>query len=318
MNENNFILQEVIDELVNPSISLLGPLMKLNYFGRLIKNKELINYTSKEIKGYDPNDEIPEYRKTRSRLKTHVRNRFFDQNVEIPISMLEEPYNKGLEFLCVYDGISVIENMEKESKNSNGTKKEFYRPILLEMLPYIQNVVDKLFPQYGKLFVQSAQTIGNANIFLEANSAVREKLLELVMDIGENFSFNIEINSLKNNNEENNKTINNIMNNIFNSGDGNLINTGDNNQITNSSKVTKGNIENLQKELKELGIEDVDISEITEIVQTEIPNEEQLGEKSKEWIMKIMKKSIDNIGKISIGASANLLASIIKGFYGIV
>lgn len=318
MNENNFILQEVIDELVNPDKSLSGPLMKLNYFGRLIKNEELINYTSKEIKGYNPDDDIPQYRKTRPRLQTHIKNRFFDQSVEVPVSMLEEPFNKGLEFLCIYDGIAVIENMENQFRNSNGTKKEFYRPIPLEMLHPIQDVVDKLFPQYGKLYVQSAQTIGNANVFLEANSAVREKLLELVMDIGEKFGFNIEINSFKANNEENNKTINNIMNNIFNSGDGNVINTGDNNQITNSSTITKGDLENLQKKFKELGIEDSDIAEITEIIQNENPNEDQLGEKSKGWIMKIMKKSMDGIGKIAIGASGNLLATIIKGFYGIV
>lgn len=318
MNENNFILQEVIDELVNSNKSLSGPLMKLNYFGRLIKNKELINYTSKEIKGYDHNDEIPEYRKTRPRLESYVKNSFFDQSVEIPVSMLEEPFNKGLEFLCIYDGISIIENMENELRNSNGAKKEFYRPIPLEMLHPIQDVVDKLFPKYGKLYVQSAQTIGNANIFLEANAAVREKLLELVMDIGEKFGFNIEINSFKKNNEENNKTINNIMNNIFNSGDGNVINTGENNQITNSSTITKGDIENLKEKFKELGIEDSDISEITEIVQNECLNGDQLGEKSKGWIMKIMEKSMDGIGKIAIGASGNLLATIIKGFYGIV
>jgi len=317
MKENNFILQEVIDELVDPNKSLSGPLLKLYYFGRLIKNQELINFTSKENKGYDPNDEIPQYRKTRPKLITSVKNRFYDQSLEIPTSMLEPPFNKGLEFLCIYDGISIIEKMEKEFKNSDGAKQEFYRPIPLEMLHPVQDVVDKLFPQYGKLYVQNAQTIGNANIFLEASSSIREKLLELVMDIGEKFGFNIEINSFKANNEENNKTINNIMNNIFNSGDGSVINTGSNNQITNSTSITKGDIENLQKKFKELGIEDADITEITEIVQNEIPNEEQLGEKSKGWIMKIMEKSMEGVGKIAIGASGNLLATIIKGFYGI-
>lgn len=36
-NEKNFILQEVINDLMDADTSLLGPLMKLNYFGRLIK-----------------------------------------------------------------------------------------------------------------------------------------------------------------------------------------------------------------------------------------------------------------------------------------
>ena len=46
--KKTFPLQEVIDDLVNTDKSLTSALMKLNYFGRLIKNDELIHYTNNE------------------------------------------------------------------------------------------------------------------------------------------------------------------------------------------------------------------------------------------------------------------------------
>ena len=47
--KQTFLLQEVIDDLVNTEKSLSSPLMKLNYFGRLVKNQELIDYTQNEL-----------------------------------------------------------------------------------------------------------------------------------------------------------------------------------------------------------------------------------------------------------------------------
>ncbi len=40
---NTFVLQEVIDELVNTDKSLVSALMKLKYFALLIKNDNLLN-----------------------------------------------------------------------------------------------------------------------------------------------------------------------------------------------------------------------------------------------------------------------------------
>ncbi len=54
--KKTFLLQEVIDDLVNVDRSLSSALIRLNYFGKLIKNDELINYTQKNldrIKGYN-------------------------------------------------------------------------------------------------------------------------------------------------------------------------------------------------------------------------------------------------------------------------
>ena len=62
--KQTFLLQQVIDDLVNTDKSLSAPLIKLNYFSRLIKNQELIDYTQNELNGYKEKEAIPAYRKT--------------------------------------------------------------------------------------------------------------------------------------------------------------------------------------------------------------------------------------------------------------
>ena len=63
--KQTFLLQEVIDDLVNTDKSLSAPLMKLNYFGKLVKNQELVEYTTSELNGYKEQEEnVPPYRRT--------------------------------------------------------------------------------------------------------------------------------------------------------------------------------------------------------------------------------------------------------------
>lgn len=317
-NEKNFILQEVINDLMDADTSLLGPLMKLNYFGRLIKNQELTDFTSKEIKGYEARDELPDYRKTMQRLIAHVRGYMIEQDVEVPISMLEEPYKTALQKMCVMNGIQVVEKMANEMMEEK-KHSEFYRQLPMEMLPSIQPIIEKITKSSSRIFVQSAMTVANAHIFLEIQSNIRTKLLDFVMETGEKFGFNIEIESFRKNSVENNQIINNIMNTtINNSGDGNVLNTGDNNNISNSPKIVKNDIESLKNELRKQGIEEQDVIELAEIVQEEdLDENNNLGEKSRNWVLRILDKSMQGIGKISTAVSANLLATIIKGYYGI-
>jgi len=317
-NEKNFILQEVINDLMDADTSLLGPLMKLNYFGRLIKNQELTDFTSKEIKGYEARDELPDYRKTMQRLIAHVRGYMIEQDVEVPISMLEEPYKTALQKMSVMNGIQVVEKMANEMMEEK-KHSEFYRQLPMEMLPSIQPIIEKITKSSSRIFVQSAMTVANAHIFLEIQSNIRTKLLDFVMETGEKFGFNIEIESFRKNSVENNQIINNIMNTtINNSGDGNVLNTGDNNNISNSPKIVKNDIESLKNELRKQGIEEQDVIELAEIVQEEdLDENNNLGEKSRNWVLRILDKSMQGIGKISTAVSANLLATIIKGYYGI-
>lgn len=110
------------------------------------------------------------------------------------------------------------------------------------------------------------------------------------------------------------------MNNIINNtGDGNIINTGNENKIENNTTLYKGDLSRIQSEFEKQGIDKEDIQEVSKIIAEEQLNTEanSLGEKSNGWISKIINKSLNGVGKVASGIFANVLATIIKQYYGL-
>ena len=319
MNKQTFLLQEVIDDLVNTDKSLISSLMKLNYFGRLIKNHELIEYSTNELNGYKSEENIPDYRKTFSTLYIDIQAYRNIHTKVLPIAMLEEPYKTGLKYFSLRDGISTIEKMTKESHNPKNAG-EIVKELPIEMMHNLQPAARKLYITDVRIDVVGARITGNASIVIEIPNAIRTKLLDFVMNIADTFGYDIEIESFNKKQKINNQTIINQMSTIINnSGDGNIINTGKKNQIDNSVNLQKGNFERLEKELQQHGIEQEDIQELNDIISAEEPDyqNQKLGEKSNDWILKTIGKSLNGIGKIGIGISSNVLATLIKQYYGI-
>lgn len=316
--KQTFLLQEVIDDLVNTEKSLSAPLMKLNYFGRLVKNQELIDYTQNELNGYRNQDNIPDYRRTIGTLFIDMQMYNHRHSGQLPVSMLEEPYRDALKYVYVREGIAAIEKLAREAE-SGDSDGQIMTQLPMEMLHILQAPARKLYKSDARVDVIGARLVGNANIVVEIPNAIRTRLLEFTMSLAEMFGHDIEIESFNKKAEINNQTIIHQMNTtINNSGDGNVINTGNQNQIENNVTLYKGDIERLQKELAKQGIEENDIIEISQIVQEEQPDLEtgRLGVKSNGWISKIINKSLNGIGKIATGVSANLLATLVKQYYG--
>lgn len=317
--KQTFLLQEVIDELVNTEKSLSAALMKLNYFGRLIKNEELIDYTQCELNGYNENAKnIPAYRRTIGTLYIDIQTYTHSYTGQLPISMIEEPFKTEFRYIYAREGIAVIEKLARESESSD-SDGQIATQFPIEMLHILIEPARKLYKSDARVDVIGARLTGNANILVKIPTAIRTKLLDFVMSIAENFGFDIEIESFNKKAEVNNQTIIHQMNTtITNSGDGNVINTGKENQIENKVTLYKGDTERLVRELKAQGIDNEDIQEIAEIVSEEKPDEEnaRLGEKANGWISKIFNKSLNGIGKIVTGLSANLLATLVRQYYG--
>ncbi len=318
--KTTFLLQEVIDDLVNTDKSLSSPLMKLNYFAKLIKNQELTEYTQNELNGYKNNhDNVPSYRKAIGTLYIDFQAYIhLHSGKQLPVSMIEEQYQEVFKYVYVTEGIAAVEKLARETdgKDSRG---QIAINLPMEMLSILQTPARKLYKSNVRIDVIAARLTGNANIVVEIPNAIRTRLLDFVMCIAESFGYNIEIESFNKKSEINNQTIIHEMNTtINNSGDGNVINTGNENKIENKVTLYKGDLNRLQRELIQQGIEENDIKEITDILSSENPNQEKtmLGEKANGWISKIINKSLNGIGKIATGVSSNLLATFIKQYYG--
>lgn len=106
---------------------------------------------------------------------------------------------------------------------------------------------------------------------------------------------------------------------INNEGDGNVINTGSKANIHATITIEKGNKEQSNQKLKELGIDSSDIEELNTIVDEEVPDNEkkQLGHKAIDWISKVSGKALKGIGSIAKEVSSSVLAHIIMQYFGI-
>ena len=317
---NNFILNDVINDLLDAEKSLVSPLMKLNYFGRLTKNNELIEFTNNEIHGYKSEEcVVPQYRKTLGSLIVEAQAYMTRHTVEVPISMLDSPFDKELRYIDIRDGIATIEKMAKDFTENNAGKGEFYRPIPIEMLHYIQPALRKAYKSNTRIDIVSAKINGNANILIDIPNYIRTKLLEFVLQIADEFGYEIEIKDYNKERESNNQTIMQFMNtNITNTGDGNVINTGNKSKINAKINITKGNKDELAKHLMENGISEEDKDDLIKIIDSEEPNkhEKTFGTKVNSWIGKMLNKSLDGTWKIGIGVAGSLLAEAIGKYYG--
>lgn len=323
--KQNFLLQEVIDDLIDTEKSLSKPLMKLLYFGKLIHNQELIDYTRNELEGYNINatedsldlSNIPEYRKTIANFYVDFQLGMIPHyNKDFPISLLPEKL-KDFKIFFIPQGVDQIESLIVEIKNGN--KGNIGSEIPIELARLLQEPTEKFYknPTF-KAQVIGARSTCNPIFLIGISIHIRIKLLDFVMKIATEFGYDIEINKF-NKDEKNNQIIVENMNNIINnSGNGNVINMGNNNQNENNVSIYKGDLERLKKELGKLGIQNEDIEEISKIVQEEpLDDKGELGEKSKNWIKKILSKIVDGASSISGSVSVELLSSILKGFLGV-
>tara|TARA_R110002012_G_C11557014_1_gene603044 strand:+ start:48 stop:1013 length:966 start_codon:yes stop_codon:yes gene_type:complete len=315
---NNFVLNEVINDLIDAEKSLVNPLMKLNYFSLLVKNQELTDYTLNEINGYGAKSILPNYRKFGARLLVNIQSGYNEEIKEIPASMLEGNLAEFCKFIPVFESIKEIEKMNW-SINQSKNNRELQLPLPLELLPQIQPATRKLYRSNYPINVSGAKLVGNSLKLLSIIEKVRTNLLAFSMKLGEEFGFEIEIKDYNANRDTNNQLIIQYMStNITNNGDGNLVNTGDKAKIKATININKGNREDLEKHLLESGIDKEDTAELMAIVDSEEPNKEKgtFGEKVNNWTTKMLGKALAGTWEVGVGAAGSLIAEALKLYYG--
>src|ERR1043165_9897507 len=156
--KKTFIMQQVLDDLIDPDRSLEHALRRLQYFSRLIKNEPLYQFTTNELGGYDPKAELPPYRHALATIYVYLRAGYHEHVKELPASMLEEPLNKIVE-LGIREGIRTLEKIDAVA--SEDEDKALGRPVPMEMLQFIQPAVRKLYRTDTTIHVTGAKVLTN-------------------------------------------------------------------------------------------------------------------------------------------------------------
>jgi hypothetical protein len=105
---------------------------------------------------------------------------------------------------------------------------------------------------------------------------------------------------------------------INTSGDGNVVNTGDKAKIEAIININKGNKKELEKHLRDIGINAEETAELIDIIDIEEPDKEKktFGKAVNEWTAKMLGKALDGSWNVGIGAAGSLLADAIGKYYG--
>ncbi len=304
------LLSDIINELIDTDKTIGSPMLKTKVLAVRIQNQELLNWVNNELKGYDLSQDLPQYRI----YKCHVTGTFTNGSMkytEVPIATKGLPQGilRNLDFMRFEQSITTLER--HLDKNTSGSLDQKLPAELNSTIE--ENIREMGNPFYHLVSARKTLSISAVN---EIVSVVRNKLLDFVLKLDEEFGNITEINDLKSKSKQIQSMVHNTI--ITSSGEGNIINTGENARIKASINISKGNKTELRKEIQEIGLSEQDARQLTDIIDEDIPDydKKKFGEKVNKWMQDMIGKSLNGTWNISIGAAGNLLAELIQKYYG--
>lgn len=314
----SFVLKEVIDDLVNNKETLVTSLTKLAYFGRLIKNQELIDYTSRELTGYPKKPISPDYRRQLGKIIVTIENHDGKYIKEIPGSMFDSVLPCELKYVDIKEEIEIVELWAKQAKEYDNDNENLGREFPMELLPIIRPVVNKLYPFSRNMYVTKMFIKTSPTLSIKIINYVRLNLLDMAYRIADGFGDTIMINSFKPD-QKLSTQLTTIMKQIVNHGDGNITSMGDNSPINATVNIEKGDLKGLRNEFKKQGLEDSDIDEL-EVVLKDFKHNDGLKDVPvpvNNWLGKMYGKALNSGGQIATSAIGGVITEAIKHFLNI-
>lgn len=166
--------EEIIDDLVNPSVRLSDILRKASIVASQLKNDEFKEWLRQEQNGYKSLESIPEYR----HLTTHLVGQFSGpfgrsiSNAPIPFAALPGRARDNFKKMKMSQGIS---NLEATIAGGEGDTLQANVPA--DLLPYIEG-----FEGYGCIGAWNVISKSQVSQILDT---VRNRLLTFVLELQE-------------------------------------------------------------------------------------------------------------------------------------
>jgi hypothetical protein len=306
------LISQIINELIDSEKSINGALLKTKVLASRIQNSELMNWVDGELSGYKSSEDLPDYRKN---VPAYLTGNYTNGNMKytnqpIPTIGMDKILQDKLQFVEFQDSITSLESIITDSNENSSLGT----PLRAEIVGLIGHNWIQMGNPYLQL-MNVSKTISK-NSIVEVVSNVRNKLLDFMLKIDNEFGNLTEISELK----EKSNEISTIMSHtiINTSGDGNIINTGNKAKIDAKINITKGDKDKLVKYLQENKVSEEDTIELAEIIDEEKPDFENkiFGEKVNKWTKKMLGKAVDGGWNISLGAAGSILAEAIGKYYG--
>ncbi len=308
-------ISEIIHLLSDDTQSMVGAFLKAQIFAKRIGNEVLYKWVVQELNGYEAGSELPSYRyaKCTNFAVLKQRGRLLPEQ-SLPFTSFSKVVSEMLLKYRVFSSIKALEEII-----STDPKGAVIHP---HSADFCQLLTDDLRQQGRTFGVHSLRTNIQVFEFTEVLMNIRSKLLELVLELEEDFpNIDMDLESRVVDKQAVNQTINYIMNKIkiTTTGDGNTINTGDNSTVTNNAVITTGNKEELKKFLNEKGVSNEDYTLLAEVIDEEasLATTERFGAKVNSWVQYMVGKALSGTWDIGVGTAGAVLAEGILRYYGL-
>lgn len=251
------LISDIINELMEYTIPISGPLLKTKVLATRIGSSELLNWVNGELNGYESNTPLPKYRKSQGNpIGNYVINNAVVSHASIPLAHLKKAELSSLTEIVINDSIASVEQLI----NKKGIK--FSVPAKAKA--YIEQSIIGLGNPYFQILNMHLEI--PASFLTNILSTVRSKLLDFMLELEKTFDKQTEIEDLK----SKNTIINQIMKTtIHGNATGVVITGGSNNKTKAKIKIYKGDKEKLKSTLEEYSIAPEDIQGLLKVIDEE-------------------------------------------------
>ncbi len=282
------MIKELITDLVNDKIDLTKGLTKAKIIALLIKDESFTNWLIKELKGYEPEDKIPSYRRLSCITKVVVGDTWGTQK-ELPIGESNNPeFNEMLTHHTIHHSISSLEENYKLIKDQT----RVYNDLTPRQLDALSIIFKDVLQEKRVKIIRGHQETHSVQV-KEVINQTKQSLLDTLLGI--NIAFPNFENDFVESKENKEKVSAIITNNIY--GHSSPVNIGVGESVTQSQTIQFTNEidQDLIKFLINSGADDKDIDELKEIAseKNDIEKKEGVGKKIINWIGKLGTKAIE-------------------------
>lgn len=302
------MLDELIEMLSSTENSLTTILLKTKVLLFSIDQPDLVKWVNSELTGYQPEDELPEYRNLRAMVRGSIQSMGAkSDNFQLPTHHLKEEFRKSVEVIPYRDSLSVIEDLLRRSDADPSGGSGFRFPLPLEANGMFAKALASGWVVHNAWSAVDASQM--ASIITQVRSRLLDFLLALRSRVGENAS-NTEIKA-----KTTGLDISAAFQGAVFSGGNFVINFGDNNR----SKITNlhaGTEQQLFEALEALGLGKADLKELQQAIAVDKKDAggASLVGATGGWYQNLLAKAKKGAGKVSVEVVTKTIAGLIVEF----
>ncbi|MBO1501455.1 hypothetical protein JKX24_05435 [Serratia proteamaculans] len=303
------LLHQIQESVVQDGSSLGPILLKLRLLAARLGSNDLEEWVKHESEGYPPDAVLPEYRIIGVTYKGTFSGPFGSgiKNAPIPPILIKKHANESWNSFSVRESIAAVGELVKGSAEG-GTLEINASNLILVLQGNI----------YNGYACNDITGIISAVSLSEISQAVRNRVLELTIELEKSIPAAAHINFGTQKMDENNASkAQKITQQIIYGNVGNAISGGS--ESTINVNIQSHNKESVINYLKESGIPEQDASEFARIVASEAPSssEEPFGKGAKNWIASNIRKAADGTWKVGMAVATKVLTEAALKYYGL-